>query len=147
MAREAQRDVAECWERAGLHGAVQVNGILRSRPQEAQRQGKVSSRPTELDEILAHSCISLVQDPSDQLANFELEASETTILNAVQSGSLAFDPTDEVTPAREEVKAKHRYLDLRSTRLGHNLRLRSKVAWTVREYLHNQGMCLHLFNI
>lgn len=46
---------------------------------------------------------------------------------------------DEVAPARDEVRAKHRYLDLRSAKLGHNLRLRSKVAWTVREYLHSQG--------
>lgn len=41
VAREDQRHVAESWERAGLHGVVQVEGILRSRPQEAQRQGKV----------------------------------------------------------------------------------------------------------
>ncbi|PWN90880.1 hypothetical protein FA10DRAFT_252545 [Acaromyces ingoldii] len=117
VAREDQRHVAESWERAGLHGVVHVEGILRSRPQEAQRQGK---------------------NPSDQLADLELEASETTVLNAVPSGSLPFDPMDEVAPARDEIRAKHRYLDLRSAKLGHNLRLRSKVAWTVREYLHSQ---------
>jgi aspartyl-tRNA synthetase len=31
---------------------------------------------------------------------------------------------------------KHRYLDLRGDRLGHNIRQRSKVSWTIRNYLH-----------
>lgn len=33
---------------------------------------------------------------------------------------------------------KHRYLDLRGDKLGRNIRLRSKVSWAIRNYLHSR---------
>jgi aspartyl-tRNA synthetase len=73
------------------------------------------------------------------LAVLELHVEKTQILNSVASNSLPFDPLDTHTPTREEVRMKHRYLDLRSDKLGDNIRLRSKLSWAIRDYLHRLG--------
>ena len=129
----------EAWERAGIHGAVFVRGKLYPRPKEGQQQNrdKVSAcmRP-----LLVLKLTALMLNPqSNQLAHLELNVADTSILNSVPAGSLPFDPQDTHAPAREEARMKHRYLDLRSDRLGDNIRLRSKVSWAVRNYLHKRG--------
>lgn len=52
------------------------------------------------------------------------------------SGTLPFDPLQDHQSINEAVRMKHRYLDLRGDKLGHNIRLRSKVSWAIRNYLH-----------
>lgn len=129
----------EVWERAGIHGAVFVRGKLYPRPKEGQQQNrdKVS---TCMRSLLVLKLIPLMLNPqSNQLAHLELHVADTSILNSVPAGSLPFDPQDTHAPAREEARMKHRYLDLRSDRLGDNIRLRSKVSWAVRDYLHKRG--------
>ncbi|UZJ56603.1 hypothetical protein CBS101457_005923 [Exobasidium rhododendri] len=105
----------ETWEQAGLHAAVFVKGKLFSRPKKGQPRKKEDSNP---------------------LSYLELHVATTQILNSVPAGSLPFDPLDPFTPTKEEVRMKHRYLDLRGDKLGQNIRLRSKVSWAIRRYLH-----------
>lgn len=68
-----------------------------------------------------------------------MNVNKIKILNAVTSGTLPFDPLDDHNEAREELRLKHRYLDLRNDKLGDNIRLRSRVSWTIRDFLHRQG--------
>jgi aspartyl-tRNA synthetase len=50
--------------------------------------------------------------------------------------------------ANEDLRAQHRYLDLRRADLAENLKIRSKVAHTIRNYLHDQGGWLeHCYNL
>ena len=48
-------------------------------------------------------------------------------------------PIDERTEAREELRFKYRYLDLRSFSMQRKIRLRHEVAFAVREYLIGRG--------
>src|SRR6185312_6583767 len=45
----------------------------------------------------------------------------------------------EDAPVSEDVRLRYRYLDLRRTRLQHNIGLRHRVAMTVRRYFDEQG--------
>lgn len=59
------------------------------------------------------------------------------MLNEVPAGSLPFDPLDTTSSVvREEVRMRHRHLDLRGTHIGDNIRLRSKISWVIRDFLH-----------
>ncbi len=53
---------------------------------------------------------------------------------------LPFRPADSATVA-EEVRLRHRYLDLRGPRLQHNLRLRAKFIRHLREFLESEDFC------
>ena len=44
-----------------------------------------------------------------------------------------------VGQVNDDLRAEHRYLDLRRPELAANLRMRSKVAHLVRCHLHDQG--------
>jgi len=46
---------------------------------------------------------------------------------------------DERTDAKEDLRLKYRYLDLRSFAMQRNLQIRHEAAFRVREYLRNQG--------
>ncbi len=48
---------------------------------------------------------------------------------------------DERSDAKEDLRLKYRYLDLRSGAMQRNLRLRDEAAFRVREYLRSQGFC------
>lgn len=79
---------------------------------------------------------------NDALSQFEIASSSCSILNSVTPGALPFDPFDPAAgSARDEVRMRYRYLDLRGT-IGENIRLRSKVSWAVRDMFHKNGMSL-----
>jgi aspartyl-tRNA synthetase len=69
----------------------------------------------------------------------EVLASAITVLNAVK-GTLPFPVSvhDEEN-TREELRLRHRYLDLRRERMNGNLRLRHLTIQTARRFLEDQG--------
>lgn len=117
-------DIPSLWECANVHGVVQVEGTFAERPQKDQKSSKTQP---------GHA------GQRDAFARFELNVDSCTVLNSVQADSLPFNPTDINRETNEESRMKNRHLDLRSTRLGDNIRLRSKVTWAVRQYLHEAG--------
>lgn len=67
---------------------------------------------------------------------YELELSRVQVLN--RAGDLPFAPHSPAL-ANEALRAKYRYLDLRRPELASKIKLRSKVAHIVRNYLHDRG--------
>ena len=90
-------------------------------------EGKVRARPAEsLNERLATGAI-------------EVLAAGITVLNEVR-GNLPFPVSvhDEEN-TREELRLRHRYLDLRRERMNSNLRLRHRTVQAMRRFLEDQG--------
>lgn len=95
-----------------LESVIYVNGLVRARPENM----KNSSMKTGDIEVVIHSFHLL--NPSDLLP-FEFKM--------------------ESQLAREDLRLKYRFLDLRRPTLQHNLRVRSLAAHTCRSYLIDQG--------
>ena len=78
---------------------------------------------------------------NDRLATGRIEvlASAITVLNAVK-GNLPFPVSvhDEEN-TREELRLRHRYLDLRRERMNSNLRLRHRTVQAMRRFLEDHG--------
>ena len=66
----------------------------------------------------------------------EVVADELRLLNDCKP--LPFTPADTVL-ANEEVRLKHRYVDLRRPEMQYNIRLRHQVSIAIREFLNSQG--------
>ncbi len=76
------------------------------------------------------------------MATGEIEVSAQNISVLSKSDVLPFminDDPGEKTDAKEELRLKYRYLDLRSASMQHHLALRHKTALTVRNYLSSRG--------
>ena len=92
-----------------------------------QISGKVRARPAEsLNEKLATGAV-------------EVLASGISVLNNVK-GNLPFPVSvhDEEN-TREELRLRHRYLDLRRKRMNDNLRLRAQTIQAARRFLEDEG--------
>jgi aspartyl-tRNA synthetase len=92
-----------------------------------QISGKVRARPAEsLNEKLATGAV-------------EVLANGISVLNSVK-GNLPFPVSvhDEEN-TREELRLRHRYLDLRRKRMNDNLRLRAQTIQAARRFLENEG--------
>ena len=92
-----------------------------------QVHGKVRARPAEsLNDKLATGAV-------------EVLASEIVVLNKV-TGTLPFHVSvhDEEN-TREELRLRHRYLDLRRKRMNDNLRLRARTIQAARRFLEDEG--------
>jgi aspartyl-tRNA synthetase len=76
------------------------------------------------------------QNPKLATGDIELLADEIELLNAADTPPF---PIEDDTTASEDLRLKHRYLDLRRPSLQKNLVLRSRVAFLVRQYMHEQG--------
>ena len=93
---------------------LQVEGAVRARP------------PESLNERLATGTI-------------EVLAASITVLNPVR-GNLPFPVSvHDEEPVREELRLKHRYLDLRRERMARNLRLRHRTIQAARSFLDDEG--------
>ncbi|WP_321532564.1 aspartate--tRNA ligase [uncultured Desulfuromonas sp.] len=75
-------------------------------------------------------------NPKMKTGEVEVEVSELRILNVSKTPPFMLD--DHVDVA-ENIRLKHRYLDLRRPALQKNMILRHKVTRTVRSYLDEQG--------
>jgi aspartyl-tRNA synthetase len=75
-------------------------------------------------------------NPNMKTGEVEIRVSECKLLN--RSKALPF-MLDEHSEINENIRLKHRYLDLRRPQLQHNLILRSKVSQITRNYLNDNG--------
>ena len=93
---------------------IQVEGLVRARPRES------------INERLATGTI-------------EVLARRITVLNSVK-GTLPFPVSvHDEEAVREELRLKHRYLDLRRERMARNLRLRHATVRAIRGFLEGEG--------
>jgi len=75
-------------------------------------------------------------NPDMQTGEIEVAAKKIVVLSRCEI--LPFQ-IDEKTEAREELRLKYRYLDLRSATMQKKIRLRSDVIFTLREYMMGKG--------
>jgi aspartyl-tRNA synthetase len=68
----------------------------------------------------------------------EIEVVAETLIILNRSEVLPF-PIEEETTAKEELRLKYRYLDLRSAGMQKRIRLRHEVSFAVREWMKGQG--------
>jgi aspartyl-tRNA synthetase len=73
---------------------------------------------------------------SNPTGEIEVVADDIRLLNDCKP--LPFTPADTVL-ANEEVRLKHRYVDLRRPEMQYNIRLRHQVSIAIREFLNAQG--------
>jgi aspartyl-tRNA synthetase len=112
----AGEEAAQAFETAGhlrSETVLQVEGLVRQRPPESV---------------------------NDRLATGEVEVlvQAVRVLNAV-AGSLPFPVSaHDEEPVREEVRLRHRYLDLRRERMNRNLRLRHRTVRATRRFLEER---------
>ncbi len=75
---------------------------------------------------------------NDQMPTGQVEIAATAVHVLTASETLPF-MIDDKSDAREELRLKHRYLDLRSFSMQRKIRLRHDVSYRIREYLNGQG--------
>ena len=75
-------------------------------------------------------------NPAIPTGGIEIVAEELWILN--ESRTPPF-PMEENVDVKEDARLKYRYVDLRRPRMQRNIILRSKIAFAVRQSLHDQG--------
>jgi aspartyl-tRNA synthetase len=85
-------------------------------------------------EVAARSADTV--NPSLSTGTVEVLAREIRVLSEARTP--AFPIEDEVN-AHEEVRLRHRYLDLRRPRMQRNIRLRHRITMEVRRYMDEQG--------
>ena len=113
-----QQEVFETASHLRNETVIRVEGTVRARPEESL---------------------------NDRLATGEVEvlASTISVLNAVR-GNLPFPVSvhDEET-VREELRLRHRYLDLRRERMNRNLRLRHQTVQAIRSFVEREACLLY----
>ena len=75
--------------------------------------------------------------PNLDTGTVEVVAHKVTILNASATPPFQLDE-DEHVPIGEEIRLKHRYIDLRRPQMQRNIRLRDRVNRAVRELFHSE---------
>lgn len=78
---------------------------------------------------------------NEKIATGEVEVlvSGVEVLNHAAVLPFAIDDPEVANKVNEELRLKHRYLDLRRPEMARNLRTRSKVAIATRQYMDEQG--------
>jgi aspartyl-tRNA synthetase len=104
-------EMAEAVKDARPESVVAVEGIINQRPERNVQADK-------------------------QNGDIELEITGLTILNKAEP--LPFEINTDTKEISEEVRLKHRYLDLRSARMQRNMRKRDEVQKYVRDFLHEE---------
>jgi aspartyl-tRNA synthetase len=78
-------------------------------------------------------------NPKIPTGEVEVMVKELEVLNVADVLPFPLDDPEVASKVNEELRLKYRYLDLRRPEMARNLRLRSKVAFTTRQYLDEQG--------
>ena len=111
-------------DRSGVIQIV-VQGAADLRPEYVlQVTGKVRERPTE------------TVNESLDTGGIEVEGSEVIVLAEAEPPPF---PTDDRTDVDEVLRLRHRYVDLRRSRLQNNLQSRALVTSSVRKAMEEQG--------
>src|SRR5690606_4260912 len=107
------------------------------------REGEMAARAHQLR---AEYCIKVTgeisprtegnENPEIATGDIEVSVSELEVLS--EAAPLPF-PVDERLDVGEEVRLKHRYLDLRRAGQSRNMRLRSEANRVARNVLHDDG--------
>ena len=69
----------------------------------------------------------------------EVVAEQLEVLNHADVLPFSIDDPEVAAKVNEELRLKHRYLDLRRPEMIHNMRLRSRLATATRVFMENQG--------
>jgi aspartyl-tRNA synthetase len=77
-----------------------------------------------------------VRNPKIPTGEVEVIAGAIEIYNRAETPPF---PIDDDVNAAEELRLKHRYLDLRRPVLAKNFLLRDRVTFSIRDYMHRQG--------
>lgn len=104
-------DVAELVKDARPESVVEITGIVNKRPERNVQADK-------------------------QNGDIELEITNISITNKAEP--LPFEINTDTREVNEEVRLKHRYLDLRSARMQKNIRMRNKAMHFIRTSLQDQ---------
>jgi aspartyl-tRNA synthetase len=78
-------------------------------------------------------------NPKIPTGEIEVLANKLEVLNMAEVLPFPVDDPEVAGKVNEELRLKHRYLDLRRPEMARNLRLRSKVATTTRMFMEEQG--------
>ncbi len=108
---DAAEEVRRTTEKLHNEYCIAVTGVVRGRPEE-------------------------MKNPEMGTGEVEVAAESVEVLATCET--LPF-PIDEKSEAREELRQKFRYLDLRSFSMQRKIRLRSDVATETRKYLTGRG--------
>lgn len=104
-------EVIEVAKNTRPESVVAVQGIVNKRPERNIQEGK-------------------------QNGDIELEITGIEILNHAEP--LPFEINEDTKEVNEEVRLRHRYLDLRSARMQKNIRARDAVIAFARNFLHDE---------
>ncbi|MFW6211830.1 MAG: aspartate--tRNA ligase [Spirochaetota bacterium] len=108
---DAPEDLKQIAEELRFEYVIAVEGVVRARPSDMV---------------------------NDEMPTGAIEIAARAIHVLTKSETLPF-MVDERSEAREDLRLKHRYLDLRSFSMQRNIKLRHDVSFRVREFLHAQG--------
>lgn len=104
-------EVIEVAKNTRPESVVAIQGIVNKRPERNIQEGK-------------------------QNGDIELEITGIEILNHAEP--LPFEINEDTKDVNEEVRLRHRYLDLRSARMQKNIRARDAVIAFARNFLHDE---------
>ena len=79
------------------------------------------------------------RNPKLATGEVEVHASELLVLNDARTLPFQLETATTDALASEDLRLKYRYLDLRRPQLQSNLRLRDRVLFEIRNYMHEQG--------
>jgi aspartyl-tRNA synthetase len=108
------KDVFETATHLHAESVIEIGGVVRARPGGTEN----AKIPTGQIEVLVKAL---------------------TVLNHAAVLPFSVDDPEVASKVNEELRLKHRYLDLRRPEMMRNLRLRSKVAIATRSYMDEQG--------
>ena len=104
--------------------------------------GKIRPKQVRTTQPQQNDLMELKLEKLDILNHCDKDAIPVVFRNELQSSWLANKENPEIS---DENRFTHRHIDLRTTRMQRNLRLRSKAALVMRNFLDSKKLFLNLF--